>query len=299
MAKISHSAAAAKIAMVEISVASAVIPAAWPIARIVYFNQCDPEAIMEKGSVEWFKLTEQLAVAHHKLDSAVAGLPVEQWSGEDRRAFEAHTTAYGIQVIGIQVLAGVVSVAMLSVGVILLCLVVAYAVISSILAVWAAFIVLAGATVVGAAASASALASANSFAASAAGVLRGLETAVTVTANAGAGAIAGAAAIDVGAHLGSGGGVDALKDLVQAAVDGLDDAAAGFLSKMERDFAGYGIHSSGRHAASPNGPGELMYGLFTQTAPTGGNGDGEVSFGTSGVVDNIWQRVFDGNAWNR
>ena len=94
-----------------------------------------------------------------------------------------------------------------------------------------------------------------------------------------------------------------LKDLVHATIDGADDALAGFMSKLERDFAGYGIHTSGRHAASPNGPSELMYGLFTQTGPTVGNGDGDgdgdVTFGTGGVVDNIWQRGFDGNIVDR
>jgi len=302
MAETTSSAAAAKLAMAEITAAAAAIPAAWPIARIVYMNQCDPETIMSRGGGDWMAIAEQLGTVPGKLDGAVSAVSAEQWSGEDRSAFEGHTKAYGVQVVAIQILATTVSVTMISVGVILLCLVVAYAIVSTILALWAAFILAAAATVVGAPVAASALASANSFAASALGVLQGIERAVNAAATAGAAAIAGAAAFDVGAHLGSG-DTDVLKDLVHATIDGADDALAGFMSKLERDFAGYGIHTSGRHAASPNGPSELMYGLVTQTGPTvengDGDGDGDVTFGTGGVVDNIWQRGFDGNIVDR
>ena len=60
--------------------------------------------------------------------------------------------------------------------------------------------------------------------------------------------ITGAAVNDVAEQLANG-DTDVLKDLVNATIDGVDDALAGFLSKLERDYAGYGIHTSGRHAA--------------------------------------------------
>ena len=162
MAETTSSAAAAKLAMAEITVAAATIPAAWPIARIVYMNQCDPETIMSRGGGDWMAIAEQLGTVPGKLDGAVSAVSAEQWSGEDRSAFEGHTKAYGVQVVAIQILATTVSVTMISVGVILLCLVVAYAIVSTILALWAAFILAAAATVVGAPVAASALASANS-----------------------------------------------------------------------------------------------------------------------------------------
>ena len=165
MAETNASAAAAKVAMTEITVAAAVIPAAWPIARIVYMNQCDPETIMARGGGDWKAIADQLAPVPGKLDGAVSAVTAEQWSGDDRSAFEAHTKAYGAQVVGVEMLAVTVSVTMYAVGAILLCLVVAYTIISTILALLrAAFIVAAAATVVGAPLSASALASANSFA---------------------------------------------------------------------------------------------------------------------------------------
>ncbi|MEV4821191.1 hypothetical protein ACGFIE_28915 [Micromonospora sp. NPDC049275] len=297
MADPTYPAAAAKIAMAEISLAASVIPAAWPIAQIVYFNQCDPETIMRKGG-DWLAMYDQLGTAHGNLDDAIATLTAAQWSGQDRDAFGAHINAYGTQVVGTQVLTVTVGVTMLCVGGVLLCLVVAYAVVSTILAVFAGFIAAASATVVGAPAAASALATANSFAASALTFLKGIETMAEAVATGGAAAIAGAAAFDVGAHLGSG-DVGVLKDLVQATVDGLDNVAAGFLSKWERDFVGYGIHSGARHAVgSPTGPGYLVYGGGTQLAPAGTDGDGDTVWGTSGVVDNLWARLFGGDAWN-
>ncbi|MBY8874450.1 hypothetical protein K7640_21720 [Micromonospora sp. PLK6-60] len=297
MAEVTEAAAAAKIAMVEISVAAAVIPAAWPIAQIVYFNQCDPQTMITTGGT-WLELSEQLGVTRDQLESAVGTITAEEWSGDDRAAFGKHIQAYDVQVIGTQVLAVTVGVTMICVGMVLFCLVVAYVVISTVLAAFAVFIVAAAATVVGAPAAASAEATANSFAASAGGVLRGIEAMAEAVAAGGAAAIAGAGAFDVGMQLGSG-NTDVLKDLVQATVDGLDNVAAGFLSKWERDFVGYGIHSSARHAAGPpNGPGYLMYGGSTQVAPAGKDGDGDNVYGTGGVVDNLWGRVFGGDAWN-
>ncbi|MFG1880467.1 hypothetical protein [Micromonospora sp. NPDC049102] len=297
MANPSYPAAAAKIAMAEISVAASVIPAAWPIAQIVYFNQCDPEAIMRRGG-DWLAMYDQLGTAHGNLDDALATLTPAQWSGKDRDAFGAHINAYGVQVVGTQVLTVTVGVTMLCVGAALLCLVVAYAVVSTILLAFATFIVAASATVVGAPAAASAEATAASFAASALSFLKGIETMAEAVATGGAAAIAGAASFDVGTHLGSG-DVGVLKDLVQATVDGLDNVAAGFLSKWERDFVGYGIHSGARHAVgSPTGPGYLVYGGGTQVAPAGTDGDGDTVWGTSGVVDNLWSRLFGNDAWN-
>ncbi|MFG2101951.1 hypothetical protein ACIBXA_12265 [Micromonospora echinaurantiaca] len=297
MADPTYPAIAAKAALVEISVAAAVIPAAWPVAQIVYFNQCDPETIMRKGG-DWLSMYDQLGTARDNLDSAVGTLTAAQWSGRDRDAFGVHVRKYDVQVVGTQVLAVTVGVTMLCVGAILLCLVVAYTVVSTILFAFATFIAAAAATVVGSPAAASALATANSFAASALGFLKGIEAMAEAVATGGAAAIAAAGAFDVGMQLGTG-RTDVLKDLVQATVDGLDNVAAGFLSKWERDFVGYGIHSSGRHiAGSPNGPGYLIYGGMTQVAPAGADADGDTVWGTSGVVDNVWSRVFGGDAWN-
>ncbi|HEX5543025.1 MAG TPA: hypothetical protein VFX60_15935 [Micromonospora sp.] len=292
----SSSAAAAKIALVEISVAAAVIPAAWPVAQIVYFNQCDPEARIATG-LKWLEIYDTLGTAKGDLEAAVSELSPLQWTGDDRQAFGKHIVAYDVQLLGTQILAITVGLTLVYVGSVLLILVITYTIISTILAAFAVFIAAAGATVVGAPAAASAMATANTIAATSATVLRAVEKAAELAGVAGATAIGGAMAFDVGMQLGTG-NTDVLGSLVKAAVDGYDNVLAGFLSKAERDFVGHGIYSSGRHAANPNGPGYLMYGLLTQVAPAGKDDDGNNTYGPSGVVDNLWNSFADGDAWN-
>ncbi|MFJ8581695.1 hypothetical protein [Micromonospora sp. NPDC093277] len=287
----SSSAAAAKAALLEITIACAVIPGAWPIAQIVYFNQCDPEAMLD-ASQEWMQVYRELEVARQCLDQAVSSVSAEQWAGADRDAFGKHVQAYDVQVVGSQVVAVAVSVGLICVAVVLLVLIVAYALISTILCAFAVFIAAAAASFIGAPAAASAEATANSIAASALGVLKTIEAAAEGAALGAAAAVTGALAFDVGVQLGSG-NTDVLKDLVQASIDGIDNVLVGFLSKLERDFVGHGIYNGGKHVAgSPYGPGSLMYGGMTQYGPTG---DG---YGTGGLVDNIWNRFFDEDAIN-
>lgn len=297
MSQISTSAAAAKIAMVEISVAAAVIPAAWPVAQIVYFNQCDPEAVIATG-LKWIELAESLAAASNDLGTSANSLTELQWSGQDRDAFDLHVVKVRVQFAGMQLLAAAVGIALIVVGGLLLLLVICYAIISTILFAFAVFIAAASATVVGSPAAASAMATATSIAGTSVSILKTLEGVVEA---AGAGAAAGigaSMAIDTQLHLTTG-DFDVLKDLTQAAIDGTDNVIAGFLSKLERDFVGYGIHTSGRHVAgSPNGPGYLIYGGMTQVAPAGKDDDGHMTFGPGGIVDNIWNLGLDGDAWN-
>ena len=187
---------------------------------------------------------------------------------------------------------------LLFVGYVLVLLVITYAVISTVLAVFAAFIAVAAATVVGSPAAASAMSTATSFATGAGKALNAIEKVADVVAKGGAAAIAAAGSFDVGMQLGSG-NTDVLKNLVQATVDGLDNVAVGFLSKWERDFVGEGIYNRGKHVAgSPNGPGSLIFGGMTQYAPAGKDDDGDPAYGTGGVVDNIWSRFFGEDAWN-
>ncbi|MFU8852437.1 WXG100 family type VII secretion target [Micromonospora sp. SL1-18] len=287
----SNSALAAKAALVEITIACAVIPGAWPVAQIVYFNQCDPEAMLD-ASQEWMQLYRELEVARQCLDQSVSAVSAEQWSGADRDAFGEHVQKYDVQIVGSQVVAVAVSVGLICVAVVLLVLIVAYALFSTILCAFAVFIAAAAASIIGAPAAASAEATANSIAATAVTMLKTIEAAAEGAAIGAAAAITGALAFDVGVQLGSG-NTDVLKDLVQATVDGLDNVAVGFLSKLERDFVGHGIYNGGRHVAgSPYGPGSLMYGGTTQYGPT------DDGYGTGGVVDNIWKRFFDEDAIN-
>lgn len=179
----SSSAAAAKVALVEITIACAVIPGAWPVAQIVYFNQCDPEAMLNAAQ-EWMQLYRELEVARQGLNDAVSAVSAEQWSGADRDAFGKHVQAYDVQLVGSQIVAVVVGTALVCVALVLLVLVITYAIFSTILCAFAVFIAAAGATVVGAPAAASAEATATSIAATALTTLKTIEAAAEGPASA-------------------------------------------------------------------------------------------------------------------
>lgn len=298
MAEVSESAAAAKIAMAEISAAAAVIPAAWPIAQIVYFNQCDPQAMMT-AAAKWLDMFDQLSMVKNDVDDARGQTTPAQWTGDDRASFEGYVDKYQTQLFMTQMVSITVGTTVMIVSGMLLILIIAYTVLSTILFAFAAFIVAAGATVVGAPAAASAMVTANTIAVEGGVLLRGLIKVIEGVSTAGAATIGLMLAGNVGARLGTG-DVDALGDLLQATVDGTDNVVMGFLSKFERDFAGYGIHSTGRHVASPNGAGSLVYGAFTQSAPAGDDGEGNNVYGTGGIVDNAYSRGTDGemDIWN-
>ncbi|MEU3453149.1 hypothetical protein ABZ671_06050 [Micromonospora sp. NPDC006766] len=287
----SSSAAAAKTAMAEITFAAAVIPAAWPVAQIVYMNQCDPESLIDI-SRKWMELYRQLDSVRQGLTDTVSAVSPEQWSGADRNAFGQHVQAYDVQVVCDQAVALLVCGTLICVASALLILVVAYVVVSTILFAFATFILAAAATVVGAPAAASAEATANSIAAEGLATLKSIEAIVETVSTVGAATIAAALAVDVRVQL-STGNTDVLKDLVQAAVDGLDNVAVGFLSKAERDFVGSKIVGG-----TPYGAGALLFGGGTQYVPAGEDDEGDPAYGTGGFVDNIWGHFFGEDAWN-
>jgi hypothetical protein len=224
MTRSSAAADAARTAMVEISVAAAVIPSAWPVAQIVYFHQCDPLAIIRAG-INWLDL-------HDRLDDARQN---EEPGGPDRSG------------VGSQVVAVVVGVTLLCVGTMLFLLVVAYAVVSTILAAFAHLIATAAA---GAAAGSAAacLSAANQFAASALTTLRHLESMASAIGKRGATAIARAMVLDpeqaqAAIERPTAAGVDALRELARATIDDSDRVVTDLLAAWTRDSdeaAGWG-----------------------------------------------------------
>jgi hypothetical protein len=282
----------AKAALAEISLAVVAVPAAWPIASLVYRNQCDPELIMRVGTT-WLKLSADVELARTSVNDAMRGLTRQQWHGADRDAFDKHVSAYGRELVGTEILAFIVGTALLVVGALLLAMVLAMFILATILAAFAAFIAIAAASVVGEGAAASAEATATEIAESGLEILESLEEAIETACSAASGAIDAAMGTDVGLQL-SAGNTDVLHSLTQATIDGSDNVVAGFLSKFERDFVGSSIKGGAHSIPSP---GYLVYGTMTNDAPTKDD-QGKTSWGTGGIVDNIWQRVFHGDAWN-
>ncbi|MDG4829214.1 hypothetical protein O7627_07825 [Solwaraspora sp. WMMD1047] len=213
MTRSSAAADAARTAMVEISVAAAVIPSAWPVAQIVYFHQCDPLAIIQAG-VNWLDL-------HDRLDDA------RRSAGPDRPGVRS------------QVVAVVVGVTLLCVGTMLFLLVVAYAVVSTILAAFAHQIATAAASAA-AGSAAACLSAANSFAASALTTLRHLESMASAIGKRGATAIARAMVLDpeqaqATVERPTAAGMDALRELARATIDDSDRVVTNLLAGWARD----------------------------------------------------------------
>ncbi len=292
MASMTASATTAKIALLEIGIASAVFPAAIPISAIVYVNQCDPETIMKTG-MEALDLYDRLGALSDELTAAVDGLSADQWSGTDRARFTEHVADFRREILGLQVLAMMTGVALITVGMILLLLVVTYAVISTVLAALAVFFLACAASVVGEPVAVSIEATANSFAASANPILQAMDKLATLTAHGAAIEIGAGMVVDTGFQLAAG-NTDVLGDLVQATVDGLDNALWGFASRVERDFVAGGVHPWGKYAAPQKNPGWIAYGTAINTDPYR-DSDGDTQYGQGGLVDRFKQLVPDYN----
>lgn len=292
MAGVTASAAAAKIALVEIGTAAAVFPAAIPVSAIVYINQCDPETIIKTG-MEALELYDRLDTVVRDLDAAVSALPPEQWQGQDRVAFSEHVDKYRREILGLQVLAMLMGVALVTVGMILLVMVAAYAVISTILFGLAAAFLACAASVVGAPLAASIEGVANTVASTGNTILQTIDKVATFTAHGAAIEIGAAMVTDTGFQFAAG-NTDVLGDLGRATVDGLDNALWGFASRLERDFIAGGIHPWGRYAAPQKNPGWMMYGTASNTDPYT-DSDGDTQYGRGGIVDRVKSLVPDYN----
>ena len=272
-----------KDALVAISIACLPpvgVPTAWRIAQLVYENQCDPEKLLTAGQ-DWGRLADRIRDARENLSATVGSVSPEDWSAEDREAFEQHVRAYDLQLMSTQILASLVSGCLLAVGIALTILVLAYIAVSAILG-GLALAILATMT--------------NPYTLALSQSLRGIANQVAVgahrtlaTAAKGVEALSDGAAKLIGAAIAGNvvtqeatGSESALPNLLQATVDGADNWLAGFLSKTERDAAKNGIWQGGHHV-NPNGWIQLGYGLVTQ-------------LGTGGVVDNSWDER-DSNLW--
>nr|MDT0662205.1 hypothetical protein [Micromonospora sp. DSM 115978] len=235
MTRSSAAVEAARMAMVEVSVAAAVIPSAWPVAQIVYFNQCDPQAIIRAG-VDWLHL-------HDRLDDARAA----PHPANERRELRT------------RVVAVVVGVTLICVGTMLFLLVIAYTVVSTILAAFAHLVTTAAAGAASGAAAAG-LSTANSFAVSALSLLRHVEAVSSEIGKRGAAAISRAMTLDAalldveasdlavldpeaaaGLPPGRGG---TLRELAHATVDGSERILTGLLvgwtHAVDGETAGWG-----------------------------------------------------------
>jgi hypothetical protein len=292
VANTDDSAIAAKLALAEITFASFVIPECVALAGLIFENQCDPELIIRTG-LEWLSLVDQLDVAKTDLDGVIEQVTAEQWSGQDRTAFEGHIGKYEQELFGVQILSTLTGVGMMVTGVILYIFVVVALLFASALALLAATILVCAAAVVTEPAVPVLEGWAAAVVSAAGTVLNGLAEAAAMVANSAAGMITGSMAADVGVQLMSG-NFDVGGDLLDATIDGLDNVLWGLAARVERDYTRDSIASTGRHAAPTPAGGWLLYGTGTQDTPYS-DSDGDTSYGPGGFVDHVHGAVPDFN----
>lgn len=287
MATVSTSASLAKTALVEIGIAAVTFPTAIPLASVIMINQCDPEAVITTGQVA-MDFCDELDAVRASLESTVAELSQAQWHGEDRVAFEAKVADFGREVLGLRILVATMGAGMMVVGVMLFVVVIVYFVVASVLAILAALYWSALASVVFAEVAPEIFELATGIAEAGLTMVNGIvEIASTVAATV-AGFIGAGMVVDTGFQFAAG-NTDVLGDLLQATADGLDNAAKGILSRVERDFF------AGKIAGGPNLIPALGYAGVTNLAPYNAPGADDTQVGPGGYVDNANQYIPDYN----
>jgi hypothetical protein len=250
-------------ALGEISIAVVAFPEAWPIAEVIYRNQCQPSEIIAAGET-WIELAGTLGDATSTIDARTDGFTPSAWVSKDRAAFDAHMSDYVGQLYFDQVAALVVGGVTVAVGVMLALLVIFYFVVASILALLAVVCCAALATGVGAALAADCEDLAVVICETADSALTEMSEAIDGLSNTGAKLIGAALALDTLGQLTTG-NVDVIKDLVQATVYTSLDTAAGAASWAEQELTGRGI---GREDSAAARAVSLGYGTGTTLGGT-------------------------------
>jgi hypothetical protein len=226
----------AEAALIATSAAACLIPDAWAVAAEMYKAQCDPDAMIEAATA-WFDTAGELNSAVSACEDAtnsVAGTGWEgNWQGHDADAFTKKAAQLSQQMMVDEVLAGVVGVAVLTTAVLNYVRIVVMAVMALVLAIYAALILAAMASVVGnLGASESLEAEAAMFAAECEVSLQDMDTSFTTVERVLAGAIAAVLAGDAGIQAAFLGNHEVGEELVAATVAGLPTIATGLTARL-------------------------------------------------------------------
>lgn len=229
----------AEVALGEIWAASTAFPEAWPLASLIYRNQCQPSKIVGAGET-WIDLAGTLAKGTDAIGARTGRLPPSAWVGKDRQAFDAHVSDYVGQLYLDQVGALVVGGVTLAVGVLLAILVLCYFFVASVLAVLAVAYFAFLSTGVAAAAALNVQELALELIEWSNSSLTEFEETISQISKTGAVLIGTALAVDTVVQMTTG-NVDVIKDLVQAAIYTGLDTATGMASKTEQNLTEKGI----------------------------------------------------------
>lgn len=222
----------AEAAYVESMAAAFIIPAAWPSVAIIYEGQSNPEEI-KKAADGWKDAIDQLQKAQNKIDELKQRLTDQQWEGDDRTEFENKANDYVNQIDFAIALAWTVVTVLFILMILIIIFIIVMFVIASILAILAAAIALAAGTIFGAPAALEIEAEATEFCEMCQQVLEISGKVIQFTCWGAAGVLTVMLGVDmVGQQVK--GNSNAITNLGQATINGLDDMAIGTLQFLEQ-----------------------------------------------------------------
>jgi hypothetical protein len=224
----------AQIAYVEATVAAVVIPAAWSIVPIIYEGQSDPGQIWLAAD-GWHETSDRLNQAQQRIDELTRRLGEDDWTGDDRTAFDEKVARYRDEIVQAMILAWFVSSFLYVIAIAIIIFILLMFVLATLLTVFAAAVVIAAATVVGAAGAASMEEMANSFATTCYEILDGASKVLSGICDGAAGVMAFLLGNEVLSELFDGSG-EAVVDLLQATLNGSGTMLSGTLNFLEQKF---------------------------------------------------------------
>jgi hypothetical protein len=248
-ADLSAMAGFAEAAYIEATIAAAVIPAAWPIVAICYEGQSDPGQIW-KAADGWHETIDELEKAQAKIEELARRVPEDHWKGDDRTAFDGKMHDYVNQIDFAIVMAWAVAIALWTLAVLITIFILLMFMIATNLAVMAAAIMIAMATVVGAPVAAEMETMANEFAGMCLSVLNFASDGLTIVCQGTAAVLGVFLGVDMAGQFFKG-NKNVLADLGQATLNGSDEMLKGTLNYLEQKgtaklMQGEGIKVLGR-----------------------------------------------------
>jgi hypothetical protein len=229
-------------ALVEMTFAACVIPAAWPCVELLVINQSDPGGIYSTGQT-WLKLGAELGNAATAYDNTAGTFARTSWDSTDRDAFDKRIGDETTQVHLTQALAITVGICLIVMAIALFVLIILMFVLATILGLLAIAILLVLAGVVTAPAAAMLEFEADFTAGDAFAAIEGAANLTGVLSSSCAAVISAAMAADTAGQAMNGNehiGDEALGSLLSS----VDDIYWGAMSRVERDatakFAGQG-----------------------------------------------------------
>ncbi|MBW8481128.1 hypothetical protein [Actinomadura parmotrematis] len=230
----------AKIALDVSTVAACVIPNAWPSVSVMYMAQSDPAQLWDAAE-DWKKTADKIKSARDRIGDELRSLPETTWAGKDRDAFEKKLNDYANQLMVSFAYAMIMFVVLTMMALLIALFILTMVICATVLAFFAAWVLVAQATVAVPVVGELDLAAARSAAAAAASAVRQIlrmgEKGLEAAGKACAAVIGAATGADVLGQMITG-ETGAMPDFLEASVRSADDVALGRLALIEQKLTG-------------------------------------------------------------